>query len=88
MLWDAREQVSMLADIVEARTGRVDHAALRLRMQIDQFRREQGWSPDGFGGEEGPLHEHDHVPVEGTNRLVCSCGETLYSLIPCADCPH
>jgi hypothetical protein len=54
MLFEAREQVEMWADVVEARTGlRATHTR-RVIAEIDTYRAEQGWSPDGFGGEEDP----------------------------------
>lgn len=51
MLFSAREGIEMLADIIEKRTGRPDSAHRRLVTEIDEFRAEQGWSLDGYGGE-------------------------------------
>lgn len=51
LLWDARETAEMYADTVEHRTGAVDHHDRDLVARIDAYRAEQGWSPDGFGGE-------------------------------------
>lgn len=52
MLFEAREQCDMLADIVAAQSGRRDTWATCVRDEIDAYRAEQGWSPHGFGGEE------------------------------------
>ena len=51
LLWEAREQIDMWADTVAARTGREPTHTLSVRDRIDAYRAEQGWSPDGFGGE-------------------------------------
>lgn len=51
LLFDARESVEMFADVVEARTGRRDEFNRRLVVDIDAYRAERGWSPNGFGGE-------------------------------------
>ena len=51
LLFDARESIEMLAETVEARMGRRDEFNRRLVAEIDEYRAEQGWSPDGFGGE-------------------------------------
>lgn len=52
LLFEAREGLDMLGDIVEARTGKTDKYNRRLRDEIDLYREEQGWSSDGFGGED------------------------------------
>lgn len=52
LLFDARELVEMYGDVVEARTGRPDQYSRRVRDEIDTYRAEHGWSPDGFGGEQ------------------------------------
>jgi len=51
MLWDAREHLSMWSDVVEIRSGTKDVSLTRLIAEIDTYRAERGWSPDGFGGE-------------------------------------
>jgi len=51
MLWDARETAEMYADVVQSRMGTADMHNLALRDRIDAFRAEQGWNPNGFGGE-------------------------------------
>lgn len=51
MLFDAREQIEMWADVVESRTGQPAEHARRLVAEIDGYRAERGWSPNGFGGE-------------------------------------
>lgn len=53
LLFEAREIASMFADVVEVRTGRTDDWSRRVVADIDAYRAEQGWSPDGFGGEDG-----------------------------------
>lgn len=53
MTWDAREQIEMWADSIDRRTSPNKATAVRrLVEQIDEYRKERGWSPDGFGGEE------------------------------------
>lgn len=52
MLFHARESIEMFADVVEVRTGRPDTFNRNLRDEIDAYREEHGWSPNGFGGEE------------------------------------
>lgn len=54
LLFEAREHVEMYADVVEARTGRRADHTRALVAEIDQYRAERGWSPDGFGGEAAP----------------------------------
>lgn len=51
MLWAARENAEMLADIVEIRTRQHAKATRRDLADIDAFRAEMGWSPHGFGNE-------------------------------------
>jgi hypothetical protein len=51
LLFSARESLSMWADVVESRSGRPDQYTRRLVAEIDAYRAEQGWNPDGFGGE-------------------------------------
>jgi len=51
LLFEARELIDMLGDIVEGRTGQTDTWSHRVRDEIDEFRQSQGWAPDGFGGE-------------------------------------
>jgi hypothetical protein len=55
LLFEAREIVDMYKDIVEARGGSnsEDNYLARLRDDIDAYRTERGWSPDGFGNEAG-----------------------------------
>lgn len=52
MLFEARELIDMFADIVEQGGRRPDTWSRRVRAEIDAYRAERGWSPDGFGGEE------------------------------------
>lgn len=51
MLFEARELIDMFGDAVEARAGKADTWARRVRDEIDAFRRSFGWNDDGFGGE-------------------------------------
>jgi hypothetical protein len=37
--------------MVAARTGVPDPWSQRVRDEIDAYRTERGWNPDGFGGE-------------------------------------
>lgn len=76
LLWDAREATEMFGTVVEARTHIRDRYLRRLTEDIDQFRREQGWSPTGFGGEaEGQLSDGDH-----TFRELYAHRVTLFAL--------
>lgn len=52
MLFEAREQCDMWADVVETSTGQSDTTVRRLVAEIDAYRAERGWSPNGFGGEQ------------------------------------
>lgn len=52
MLFDAREIISMYADVVVARTGQIDAWLDTTIRRIDSYRAERGWSPDGHGGED------------------------------------
>lgn len=53
MLFTAREQLTMWADVVTARTGRQDPSLAALIAEIDAYRAQRGWSPHGYGGEDG-----------------------------------
>jgi hypothetical protein len=53
LLFEAREVAEMFADVVHLRTGNADNMAARVRDEIDAYRAERGWSPHGFGGEDG-----------------------------------
>ena len=52
MLFESRELISMLADVVEGRTGQTDDWSRRVVADIDAYRAERGWSPNGFGDEK------------------------------------
>jgi len=53
LLFDSRDVVEMYADVVQARMTGVDPENLRrLVADIDAYRAERGWSPNGFGGEQ------------------------------------
>ena len=52
LLFDAREAAEMYADMVQRQAGRDSTFLRRLVAEIDAYRAEQGWSPDGFGGED------------------------------------
>lgn len=54
LLFEARESVEMLAEIVESRIPGQDIHNRRIIAEIDDFRVARGWNPDGFGGEHGP----------------------------------
>ena len=51
MLFDARENLDMWADVVEAKSGQPAKQVRDLIAEIDLYRAEAGWSPHGFGGE-------------------------------------
>jgi len=51
MLFVARESIEMFADIVENRTSRRSKDLRRQVAEIDQYRAEHRWSPNGFGNE-------------------------------------
>jgi hypothetical protein len=74
LLWDAREQVSMLADIVNGRghDAKWQHDYIA---EVDAFRGLRGWSPDGFGRpNEGGIEvdgvEYTREAVEDVRQLV------------------
>jgi hypothetical protein len=52
LLFEARESISMWADVVEARYGARDRYNRALVQKIDDFRAEHGWNPHGYGGEQ------------------------------------
>jgi hypothetical protein len=51
LLFEARESLSMWADVVESRAGKPDDSTRGLIARIDHYRAERGWDPDGFGNE-------------------------------------
>lgn len=51
VLFEAREQLDMWADVVESRTGERDHSLTRLIKEIDTYRRNRGWLEGGYGNE-------------------------------------
>lgn len=53
LLFEAREQLDMWADIVEVKSGVPARYPREVVARIDAYRAERGWSPDGFGGEGG-----------------------------------
>jgi hypothetical protein len=52
VLFRARENLSMLADICSLRGTGQPQELERLIAEIDTFRAAQGWDPDGFGKEK------------------------------------
>ena len=52
MLFACRENLEMWADVVEARGHGQPLEIRRLVREIDEFRKTQGWNPDGYGGEK------------------------------------
>lgn len=52
MLFEARETADMHADIIESQSGRPVPNVRRLVTEIDAYRAERGWSPNGYGGEQ------------------------------------
>jgi hypothetical protein len=53
LLFLAREELEMWADVVESETGKPADSTRRVIEGIDAYRQERGWSPHGFGSEEG-----------------------------------
>lgn len=51
LLFEARELIDMYADMVRAQTASGYGWPERVRDEIDAYRAEHGWSPNGFGGE-------------------------------------
>jgi hypothetical protein len=51
ILFQARENLEMWADVVRSRAGRGDSSLAALIGEIDDYRSERGWNVDGFGGE-------------------------------------
>jgi hypothetical protein len=52
MLFQARENLEMWADVVESKTGLPAASVRRLVDEIDEYRSEHGWNPNGFGREQ------------------------------------
>jgi hypothetical protein len=52
LLFEARELIDMWHTVVRSQSGREDDWSRRVRDEIDAYRTERGWSPDGFGREE------------------------------------
>lgn len=51
LLWDAREGLEMYADGLDAKFPGAGRWPRKTVADIDDYRAERGWSPDGFGGE-------------------------------------
>lgn len=51
LLFEAREQVAMWADVVRRNGGADTSKADEVRDALDAYRARRGWNPDGFGGE-------------------------------------
>lgn len=51
LLFAAREEIAMWADVVEVRTGQPARHTRQVLAEIDAYREERGWSRYGFGGE-------------------------------------
>jgi hypothetical protein len=62
-LFEAREQIDMWADVIEARMNAPAWGARQLVAEIDQYRTEQGWSPHGFGGEDHAAPDNGSKPA-------------------------
>ncbi len=60
LLWSARENIEMWADVVESRTGKPANEARDTLAKLDAYRASRGWSPHGFGGE----NERDILRLE------------------------
>jgi hypothetical protein len=69
LLFIAREDIEMYADVVEARMGPGTGSRLRRDVaEIDAYRAERGWSPHGFGGETDTSKEARLAAVDEMNR--------------------
>jgi hypothetical protein len=53
LLFEVREELDMWADVTEARMSQPATSTRELITRIDEYRAARGWSPDGFGGEDG-----------------------------------
>ena len=51
LLFEARESLTMWADVVESQSGVPDTYTRGLVDQIDVYRSRFGWNPDGYGHE-------------------------------------
>lgn len=60
LLFEAREEIEMWADVVEVRTGKPARQTRELLAALDAYRAERGWSPHGFGHE----NERDVLRLE------------------------
>ena len=72
ILFEARERVDMAILTVENITGQRDEWGHRLRDEIDTYRGERGWSPDGYGGERA-VDAHKGTAGCKHNRFVAEC---------------
>lgn len=75
ILFEARERVDMMADIVETNTGQPDLHGRRLMKEIDDYRAKQGWNPHGFGKEIGAPQGLPVVCPEDEHRAQNTCHE-------------
>lgn len=53
LMFEARELIDMFGDVVERQSGRTDNWSRRVRDELDAYRADRGWNPNGFGGEGG-----------------------------------
>lgn len=51
LLFEARELIDMYHEVIKGQTGIDDAWTARIGGEIDEYRRERGWSLNGFGGE-------------------------------------
>jgi hypothetical protein len=96
LLWEARELCDMYGDIVNL-TPKVTLWKMdgpnyphRVRDEIDAYRAEKGWSPNGFGGEmdsdlqadlvEATARYNDLVRMSADNEARAVVIETLYAV--------
>lgn len=73
LLFEAREEIAMWADVVEHRTAKRDRQLDDLLSRIDAYRARRGWDLDGFGHETCPQCGGGRLPHGGFNytRLRC-----------------
>ena len=51
LLFEARELIDMYADVVSRSSGTPDAWSTRVRDEIDAYRANRGWNPNGYGRE-------------------------------------
>lgn len=60
LLFEAREEIEMWADVVESHSGQPASQTRDVLARLDAYRAERGWPPHGYGHE----HERDMLRLE------------------------